>query len=429
MIRRVLALCSTLALALAGVLALGVGPAAAHEERPAEFPDGTGEVPTYLGLDNPRHRIVCAPESAERIAAMPEGHLKMRNQELLAECGFGSIQTAINSIEEQNTSVYILPGVYEERQWAEAPRSERCSDLRTSPTAPGEAAQYIGSITAADTAAANAESNPVALSYAEESYRELERRFTHAVTRRIPLIIYASHTDFEQTNILPFVPPEGLLGVTEFLKRRVALPFNGSYAEFRHTLRHELVHVFQLSLAAEMSARYPRQRHALMPLWWTEGLAEYETNIERPYWKREHNRELFLSLKHGDLWKISELSAAFTRPNRPNGVTIAYHQSSLVIHYLADTYGFPKLVEALKLYGEGKRDNEVLLAITGQQALLEQNPLLARSIRNRFPYLDPLNHVQIELLKRHRAGDSDERVVQAIHLTINGIAAGLRNSG
>ena len=70
-----------------------------------------------------------------------------------------------------------------------------------------------------------------------------------------------------------------------------------------------------------------------------------------------------------------------------------------------------------------------LLAIMGQQALLERNPLLARSIRNRFPYLDPLNHVQIELLKRHRAGDRDERVVQGIHLTINGIAAGLRNSG
>jgi phosphoenolpyruvate carboxylase len=61
--------------------------------------------------------------------------------------------------------------------------------------------------------------------------------------------------------------------------------------------------------------------------------------------------------------------------------------------------------------------------------LLEQNPLLARSIRNRFPYIDPLNHIQIELLQRLRAGVTDERVVQGIHLTINGIAAGLRNSG
>src|SRR5438128_226795 len=115
----------------------------------------------------------------------------------------------------------------------------------------------------------------VALAYAEESYGVLERRFMHHVQRRVPLIIYASHTDFEQTNVLPFVPPEGLLGVTEFLKRRVALPFTGSYAEFRHTLRHELVHVFQLSLATEVSARYPRMHRAEFPLWWSEGLAEY----------------------------------------------------------------------------------------------------------------------------------------------------------
>ncbi len=72
---------------------------------------------------------------------------------------------------------------------------------------------------------------------------------------------------------------------------------------------------------------------------------------------------------------------------------------------------------------------EVVCAITRQKTLLERNPLLARSIRNRFPYIDPLNHVQIELLKRHRAGDADPAVVQGIHLSINGIAAGLRNSG
>jgi phosphoenolpyruvate carboxylase len=70
-----------------------------------------------------------------------------------------------------------------------------------------------------------------------------------------------------------------------------------------------------------------------------------------------------------------------------------------------------------------------LLAIIGQDSLLAGNPQLARSIRNRFPYLDPLNHMQIELLKRYRAGDAAADVVTGIHLTINGIAAGLRNSG
>jgi phosphoenolpyruvate carboxylase len=70
-----------------------------------------------------------------------------------------------------------------------------------------------------------------------------------------------------------------------------------------------------------------------------------------------------------------------------------------------------------------------LLQITGAEGLLESNAALARSIRNRFPYMDPLNHLQIELLKRHRAGDSEARVRRGIHLTINGLAAGLRNSG
>jgi phosphoenolpyruvate carboxylase len=82
-----------------------------------------------------------------------------------------------------------------------------------------------------------------------------------------------------------------------------------------------------------------------------------------------------------------------------------------------------------RLRAEWQGTIEALLTIMGQESLLESNPLLARSIRNRFPYLDPLNHMQIELLKRYRAGDTDDDVVTGIHLTINGIAAGLRNSG
>jgi phosphoenolpyruvate carboxylase len=70
-----------------------------------------------------------------------------------------------------------------------------------------------------------------------------------------------------------------------------------------------------------------------------------------------------------------------------------------------------------------------LLRIMGTDRLLAGNPQLSRSIRYRFPYLDPLNHIQVELLRRYRAGDRAERARRGIHLTINGIAAGLRNSG
>ena len=70
-----------------------------------------------------------------------------------------------------------------------------------------------------------------------------------------------------------------------------------------------------------------------------------------------------------------------------------------------------------------------LLEIMGQTKLLESNPLLDRSIRNRFPYLDPLNHIQVELMKLHRGNRASGEVLHGIQMTINGISAGLRNSG
>jgi phosphoenolpyruvate carboxylase len=72
---------------------------------------------------------------------------------------------------------------------------------------------------------------------------------------------------------------------------------------------------------------------------------------------------------------------------------------------------------------------DALGAVMEQRELLESNPLLLRSIRNRFPYLDPLNHIQVELLKLHRGHSVADRVLTGIQLTINGISAGLRNSG
>ena len=72
---------------------------------------------------------------------------------------------------------------------------------------------------------------------------------------------------------------------------------------------------------------------------------------------------------------------------------------------------------------------DALRAITEHTELLANMPILQRSIRNRFPYIAPLNHVQVELLNRYRNGERDERIQRGIHLTINGVTAGLRNSG
>jgi phosphoenolpyruvate carboxylase len=79
---------------------------------------------------------------------------------------------------------------------------------------------------------------------------------------------------------------------------------------------------------------------------------------------------------------------------------------------------------------EHARTRKAFFALTGNRTLLANNPSLARSLRNRIPYIDPLNHLQVDLLRRLRArGGQDSELRRAIHMTINGIAAGLRNSG
>lgn len=82
-----------------------------------------------------------------------------------------------------------------------------------------------------------------------------------------------------------------------------------------------------------------------------------------------------------------------------------------------------------KIVDEHRRTIAMHKLITGQDNLLADNPALARSVFNRFPYLEPLNHLQVELLRRYRSGDDDELVQRGILLTMNGLASALRNSG
>jgi len=82
-----------------------------------------------------------------------------------------------------------------------------------------------------------------------------------------------------------------------------------------------------------------------------------------------------------------------------------------------------------RIEAEWQRTQAALTLITGQGERLADNPALARSIEQRFPYIDPLHHLQVELIARHRSGNTAEKVKRGIHLTINGIAAGLRNTG
>lgn len=111
--------------------------------------------------------------------------------------------------------------------------------------------------------------------FAEESYKMLEQRYNHNIANRIPLIFYSSHLHFQQTNVTPGFIPEGVGGFFEFLKGRVVIPFDGSFHNFRHVIRHELVHVFMHSKINRVLLDHRHSQDKIPPLWFTEGLAEF----------------------------------------------------------------------------------------------------------------------------------------------------------
>jgi hypothetical protein len=225
---------------------------------------------------------------------------------------------------------------------------------------------------------AEAELAPAALAYAEASYDTLSVQFGHDVATRVPLIVYASHTDFEQTNVLPFTPPEGLLGATDFLKRRVSLPFRGNFAEFRHTLRHELVHVFQLDLYSESYNQAPRSSRFNVPLWWTEGLAELWSGGQDA---RDEMvlRDLTLSGRLPQLKQLTYVTSG-----------IVYPIGGQIHRWLADTYGDWRVATMYKELNRHETFEAAILAVYGRKLdqLSEEFQLAMR--RRYYPSVDSL---------------------------------------
>ena len=126
---------------------------------------------------------------------------------------------------------------------------------------------------------------------AERWYERFSRTFQHEFERRKPLIIYADHADFQQTNTLSGAIAQGTGGVTESLKNRVIMPLTAAYRETDRILGHELVHAFQFNIAQSANSGGPMRLFQL-PLWVVEGMAEYlSMGREHPHtamWLRDH---------------------------------------------------------------------------------------------------------------------------------------------
>ena len=160
------------------------------------------------------------------------------------------------------------------------------------------------------------------------------------------------------------------------------------------------------------------QCRLMLPGWYGFGSAVKAFIENDPKHGLEHLRAMY---KHWPFFRtlLSNMDMVLSK----SSLAIASRYSQLVPDVALREAIFSRIKQ------EWQESVDALNAIMEQSHLLEHNPLLLRSIRNRFPYLDPLNHVQVELLKLHRAHATSEKVLTGIQLTINGISAGLRNSG
>jgi len=115
----------------------------------------------------------------------------------------------------------------------------------------------------------------IAARMAERWFARLEAIFDHTLSGRQPLVLYASHPDFEQTNVIQGQLGEGTGGVTEPVRRRIVLPFGGPLGDTDHVIGHELVHAFQFDITTRRGAPPGENGAERLPLWFIEGMAEY----------------------------------------------------------------------------------------------------------------------------------------------------------
>jgi len=173
---------------------------------------------------------------------------------------------------------------------------------------------------------------------AERAYAKLSRVLDHEIENKVPLILYASHTDFQSSNVTSGMIHEGTGGLTEFVKRRVTLPFTGSYAELDHVLTHELVHAFQIDILFSRAENVLANPMSFSPpLWFIEGMAEYlslnEIDNHTAMWLRD-------GALQGYLTSIPELNMV--------GDIRVYRYGQSVLEYIGRRYGDEKIGEILK---------------------------------------------------------------------------------
>ncbi len=189
---------------------------------------------------------------------------------------------------------------------------------------------------------------------AEDSYKVLQAKFNFSVTRRIPLIFYSSHSHFEQTNVTPGFIPEGVGGFFEFFKGRVVIPGNGDMNQFKHVIRHELVHVFMHSKLNNISRKHDVFEMAYPPLWYVEGLAEF--------WSSQWDAQGEMVLKDAVL---NNYVVGLQDMYKINGTFAMYKIGQNALMYIASRFGEDKVLDLMEELWKYHKFEECFKAVIG----------------------------------------------------------------
>ena len=189
----------------------------------------------------------------------------------------------------------------------------------------------------------------------EDAYNKIKSLFNWTLKDRVSIIIYSSHNEFQQTNVISSHLPEGVGGVTELLKNRVVIPFDGSHQEFKHVIYHELVHVFinDCVYGGNLKSMMANSIEVRIPLWMNEGLAEYVAerwNTNSDMWIRD------LVLNGKSLHHVNQLTGYW-----------AYRGGHSVWKFITEKWGeesIAEIIAQIKNKGDVNKGVKAAISIT-----------------------------------------------------------------
>jgi hypothetical protein len=207
----------------------------------------------------------------------------------------------------------------------------------------------------------------------ESTFAEFEERFDLEFDKRLPFVFYNTHYAFQETNILPQLVSEYTGGFTDLMKGRIAVPFTGSYGNFRHVARHEMVHAFMLEKIRLVMKEAGKFTYPQPPLWFIEGMAEYFANSPQDTKSHMFVRD---ALVHDKLLPLDQLWRIW-------GSFMMYKQGESVLNYIATSFGEDAIIQILENWWLSDKFSLVLKQ-TINLDIYELNAAYMKNVKRRY---------------------------------------------